>query len=245
METIISVKRDGSGTIEQTVLMQSDILQMMKSMSEETEASEFELLDKDELRENAGNMGSGVRFVSAEPMTTEGFEGYKAVYSFDDINTLRINQNPGEIVPAPEDEGAEDDQIKEIITFTFTEGEPSMVTIKFPLNEGEALSQEKDEQQGPTPDEGQMELMKQLYQNMHLSMKMRFEGTIQETNASYRNGSELTLFEMDFGKIFSNEKAIDTLINSKPETIQAMKSMVEETAGITAEMNETVTVRYY
>jgi hypothetical protein len=244
METVISVKRDGSGRIEQTVLMQSDILMMMKSMSEETDASEFELLNEDELKANAENMGSGVRFVSAEPMTTESFEGYKAVYSFDDINTLRINQNPGEIVPAPEEDG-EEESVKEIITFTFTEGRPSVVTIQFPLNEEAAYEQEEEEQQGPGPDEGQMELIKQLYQNMRLSMKMRFEGTIEETNAAYRDGSELTLFELEFGKIFSNKKAIDTLINSKPETIQEMKSMVEETSGITAEMSETVTVKYF
>ncbi len=48
----------------------------------------------EEARSRAGQYGPNVEFVSATPVKTETLGGYKALYAFKDINTLRINQNP-------------------------------------------------------------------------------------------------------------------------------------------------------
>jgi hypothetical protein len=75
-------------------------------------------------------------------------------------------------------------------------------------------------------------------------MIVNVRGTIEETNATYRNGSTITLMEMEFGKIFSNEETFKSLAQSNPDTLQSMKELVEEVPGIKVELNEVVEVRF-
>jgi hypothetical protein len=74
--TVINVNADGSGTVEETFLMQRDVVQMLSSMGE---GEEFSLLDREELERGAGDLGDGVSLQSAEEMSTDWGSGYRAV----------------------------------------------------------------------------------------------------------------------------------------------------------------------
>lgn len=50
----------------------------------------------EDAKTRASQYGPTVKFVSVTPAKVAGLTGYKAIYSFDDINTARINQNPGD-----------------------------------------------------------------------------------------------------------------------------------------------------
>ena len=39
--------------------------------------------------------GATVKFISAKPVRTDTASGYNAVYAFQDISEVRVNQNPG------------------------------------------------------------------------------------------------------------------------------------------------------
>lgn len=245
METVINVKPDGSGTVEQTFLMQKDILQMLASMSPEGEDG-FSLMDKEELEQDAKKMGEGVTFVSAEPYERDAFEGYKSVYSFSDISKLRINQNPGANVPdsGMEEEG-EDEELLEFVTFSFTKGNPHSLTIVLPQpEESESDWEEGQEDAEEMPDTSEMEAMIQMYEKMKISMRVNIDGQIRETNATYRDGSTITLMEMDFGKIFSDEKTFKKLARTNPGTLEGLKEIVDEVPGIKVELNEKVEVTF-
>ena len=130
IETTVTVNTDGSGTVERIFMMQKEILAMlasMGSMGEEGESEEFELLDEEELKAEAIGMGEGVALVSAETYETETFSGYKAVFSYPDINKLMVNQNPAESVPDGASDGEE--AVQEMITFSFTKGNPATLKI--------------------------------------------------------------------------------------------------------------------
>jgi hypothetical protein len=92
----LRVNKDGSGTIEETVVISDAFMELMKSFGGEAEGEEEEEeqepIDEQELTEKAASMGEGVRYVSAEPVKTDRGSGYKAIYSFSDINDVRINQ---------------------------------------------------------------------------------------------------------------------------------------------------------
>ena len=111
---IVKVNTDGSGEIEETFLMSKEIFQMMAglaSLGEEGEQTEPEipdLLDMDKLNKKTGTMGEGVTLASAEKVSTDKAQGYRAVYQFSDINKIMINQNPDENVPQPPSEGEDD-----------------------------------------------------------------------------------------------------------------------------------------
>ena len=88
--TLIHVNKDGSGTIEETIVITNAFTELINSFGGEQAKSEDEpeLLDEDELRARAVGMGQGVRLVSAEPIKSDKGSGYKAVFHFDDINKL-------------------------------------------------------------------------------------------------------------------------------------------------------------
>lgn len=241
VDTTITVKPDGSGTVEQTFLMQSDILAMLKSMGGE-QSGDFSLMDREEIESNARAMGEGVEVESAEPYQRDGFEGYKAIYSFDDINNLRVNQNPGDSVP---DAGPEEGEgVKEFITFAFNKDSRSTLTINLPQEPGDADGDETGEGVEDMPDSQEMDMIKQLYENMQLSMKVAVDGNIRKTNATHRNGSTLTLMEMDFGKIFGSKDTFEKLAKSNPQSLEEIKGIVDDVPGIKVELNETVTVEF-
>lgn len=242
METIVHVKSDGSGTVEQTFLMQKDILQMIQSMNPEGE-EDFSLLDREELRENAEGMGEGVEFVSADPYERDEFTGYKAIYSFTDVSNLRINQNPGANMP---DTGMEEDEaVREMITFSFNKGNPSTLVISLPrTEESKTEPEEGTEDAGEMPDTSEMESMMKMYEKMKISMRVELDGKIRKTNATHRDGSTVTLMEMDFGKIFSDEKTFKKLARTNPDTLEDLKEIVDEVPGIKVEMNEKVEVAF-
>jgi hypothetical protein len=99
VETLIRVKPDGSGTIEETFMMNKAIMQMMGGMltqmgegagaqqpEQQILKEAFSLFDDAKLKQEAGDKGEGVTYVSGRRLSTETFEGYQATYAFTDIN---------------------------------------------------------------------------------------------------------------------------------------------------------------
>lgn len=244
IETTVTVNNDGTGTVERIFMMQKEILAMMASMGsmgEEGDAEEFSLLDEEELKTEASSMGSGVALVSAEPYETETFSGYKAVFSYPDINMLRINQNPAESVP---DSASEGESLAEFVTFSFQKGKPATLRISLPKDvydeSGSGDSTDGGAQAEPAAED--LEMMKQIYGTMKMSMHVQVNGTVRKSNASYLDGSKITLMEMDFGKVVENEDKLKLLATQSDESIEGMKSLLEGIPGIKVELQDTVEV---
>ena len=108
-DTVIHVKPDGSGIVEETVMMSDSIMQSMQAFSQGLGGMVAGKNDKAKPGDNdpigelmkkaalqAGQFGPDVKFVSADPVKGNEMSGYKAIYAFNDINKLMINQNPGD-----------------------------------------------------------------------------------------------------------------------------------------------------
>jgi hypothetical protein len=239
---LIRVNKDGSGTIEETVAISDSFMELMKSFSgEEAEAeeevSDEELVDEQQLAEKARSMGEGVRLESAEPVRTDRGAGYKALYSFSDINQVRVNQNPGENVTAPSMGGEQDEPVEEWLRFVFTKGGTATLQVEEQEESGEG---EVDLDSNPE----MLEMMRQLYQDMHISIAVEVDGNITETNASYVEGSRVTLMDVDFGKLLEDEQKFKELLSSNPKTIEEMKEVIQDNPGIKVETQESVRVRF-
>src|SRR5687768_5333386 len=91
--SLIKVKPDGSGTIEQTLLVNMAAIKgMMGGLGGGQAKESGGVLNEAEFKRTAERMG--VRPVSLTPLTEGGFEGGKAIYAFDDITKVRIDQDP-------------------------------------------------------------------------------------------------------------------------------------------------------
>ena len=134
-EKLIKLKTDGSGTVEETLVMSKATIAQMKQMTEGFGAlaqgkKEARRRSRSWTKRNCArppsSMGEGVTFVSAKPMNTPTGEGFTAIYAFTDINKLKIDQNPGENMPGA---GGRSQKLgnkpkKEPVKFEFTKGRP-------------------------------------------------------------------------------------------------------------------------
>ena len=212
--TIVKVKPDGSGTVEQTTLVNTAALKgMMPGGAKQTEGP---VINREDLERTAERMGKGVRLVSAEKATGEnGFEGTKAIFAFDDINLIQISQDPnmsGGTSGRLSSEPTADDPVKFKLTRS---GGTSTLTINY-IDKPPASS----EKPYPSPAGGDMpdltnpmimNMMKTMFQGFKINIGLEVVGSIVKTNADYVNGSRITLLEMDVMELLSDEAKLKAL----------------------------------
>lgn len=276
--TVIHIKPDGTGTIEETTLFSNSMLELMESLSagmvgiehqksdqenkeaakgdstkekEKTRDDVFAKMLKDaEMR--AATFGTDVKFISAKPVKTDKGSGYTAVYAFQDISLVKVNQNPGNKVDTHKTEKNDSTPKEEFLRFIFVKGSPSRLVVSFPTQKD--LASDKPgipestnvggEESNKESDNQSLEMMKNLFQDMKLSISLRFEGTIVNTNATYRDASTVTLIEMDFGKIMNNPVLLKKLSAAKPQTIEETKALFKRVEGLKVETNNPVTIEF-
>lgn len=205
--TVITVKADGSGTVEQTTLMNLAFVKgMFSGMGGQTSQAPGAVNEAD-LRRAAQRMGEGVAFVSASPMKTDdGFEGSKALFTFTDVTKLRVDQDPnlsgsttGGFSTPPKNDNP--------VTFGFAKGSDGASTLTVTLNEktGDGGGS-KSSQGGPDMDNPQMlEMMRTMFKGFRVGIDVVVDGKILKTNADHVAGSRVTLLEMDMEKLLADE----------------------------------------
>lgn len=253
VNSTVKVKPDGSGTVEETFMMSKMALQMMQGMAsgmpqEGTNKKPFDIFDEEKLKSEASKKGEGVTYVSGEKVVTDKFEGYKAIYTFTDINKLKLNQNPGENMPSAPNMTGEEEKPKEYVTFEFTKGSIAKLVIKNTDKKKDFKADKDDNVSKPkmSTQEEQMMMaqMKQMFDGMKFVIAVEVEGRIVKTNATHQNGSTVTLMEMDFGKLMENPEKMLELSRSEPETLEEAKKIMKDVPGIKVDMNEQVEIEF-
>lgn len=264
---VINIKPDGSGTIEETVLMGNSFVEMMqgltKGMTEENPAEPKkpeakkddsdvflkEMMDK--AKTNAKEFGEKVTFVSAKPTKTKTATGYTAVYAFDDINKVTLNQNPGKKAPAgddksrDQDEGSLDAAKNDMIKFAFSKGPVSRLSVNMPPPKTSERSKTSEKpKKDAAEDPNSIEMMKAMFKDMKISIVLNMVGNIVNTNATYRTGQQVTLIDLDFGKLVSNQALLKQIDQEQPESIEEMKKLVKGVEGLKIEFSNPITVDF-
>ena len=230
--TLIKVKPDGSGTVEQTTLVNMQALKaMMPGMPAGKEANP---VNQDNLKRQAERMGKGVKLVSAEPAKNGGFEGVKALFAFDDINAVSVSQDPdmaggtGGIAPPP----SQDDNP---VRFKLTrQGGSSVLTVQFQdkpsKGGGDASPAGGPDMSDPTV----MNMVKAMFQGFKIGIDLEVMGSIVKTNAEYVSGSKITLLEMDMEALFADEAKLKALQSKiKPgASLSEVKPYLKDIKGI-------------
>ena len=252
IEKVVKLKPDGSGTIEETVVMSKASIAQMEQMAAgfgglgdkkaDKPAKGFEVMDEKKLKAAAAGMGEGVTFVSAKKIDNENGSGFTAVYAFTDISKVKLDQNPGESMPTPDGmkAGPGPEQKKEPVTFKFTKGSPAELVLKMPQPD---FKKEPKPEQPAGADEMAMGMMKQMMKDMKVKMTVEVAGKITETNAEYKDGSRVTLMEMDFNKLLANPAKLKELNKAQPKTLEETKALVKGVDGIKMETKPQVTIQ--
>ena len=230
--TLVKVKADGSGTVEQTTLMNVAAMKAMipgATASGQTPAA----VNRADLERTAARMGKGVRLLSAEPAKNDsGFEGVKAIFEFDDINQVQVSQDPntGNNPDRLSTEPSNADPVKFKLTRT---GGTSLLTINFT----DKPAGDKTAQPGDMPDFSNpmmMGMIKSMMKGFKINIDLEVVGSIVKTNAEYVNGPRITLLEMDIAELLSDESKLRALQGKlgPDSTLSQVKPYLKDIKGI-------------
>lgn len=219
-DTLVRVKADGSGTIEQTVLVSQNAMGMMSAMGQtggqKGQASPADRFFKESsFREAAERLGSGVRFVSMQPAAIEGMKGVKALYAFEDITKVQVSQDssvPGMGEPENEPDapkGTKDAKDSRIRFDLQKRAGGGLLTIKMPAPESTEAKASPSQAQ-PMPPEA-MGMVQMMLKGMKVRVAVEVAGTIVRTDAAHHSDTTVTLLEVDMDTLMQDPAAMQTL----------------------------------
>jgi hypothetical protein len=266
-ESTVTVKTDGSGTIENKTVMGGALMQMMQGFGQQlggeagaTPPANPMAPDEEKLKAAASDFGEGVTFVGVEEIKEpNGSVGVVAKYAFEDINKVQLHledtfgamKDMGEMGQQMSGQGGaatpeEADEKEDPLTFEFAAGSPAKLSINFPQPEpGDLGSNEDAPAKAETPDPTQMAMAQQMLGDMRFGVKLVVDGEVVESNASYQEGNETTLFSMEMGKMLgdpANMSKMQALENE--EDFNKVKETLKDIDGMKFETEEKVTIEF-
>lgn len=253
VETNIKLKKNGSGTMEETVLFSQMMMMQMAQMGqafggEEEETNENPMYDVEKLKAEAADKGEGVTYASSEAVERNGKSGYKVIYNFKDINTLKYSNDPSKKMNMPT--MGMDEEPEEFVRFQYKKGE---LIINFPdvdddsedYTDGEEEEFDQEDLDDAVDDMSGMEdMMKQMFTDMKFKTTIEFEGGIKKTNATFVEGNKITLMAMDFNKVMEDAEAYKTLGTLQSATPAEQKEAMKNLPGVKFETEEKISVKF-
>jgi hypothetical protein len=209
--TLVKLKPDGSGTVEQTTLVN---MAALKGMAGAGGQANTPMSNREELERTAARMGKGVKLVSTEPIKgANGFEGTKAIFSFEDINQIEISQDPSVGAGDAIRGGASKSEAP--VKFNLTRnGGTSTLSINFTDRPVGNAKPADVPQPGEMPDLTNpmiMGMIKTMFNGFKINIDLEVVGSIVKTNAEYVTGPRITLLEMDMGALLADEAKLKAL----------------------------------
>jgi hypothetical protein len=246
-ETIITVKANGSGSIEQTNLLNTQLIGMAGAMMSKGMGNDAggttaklpsveEIFSDEEMAKRASQLGSGVRFVSNERVTNGDLHGSKALYAFDDIRTVSM----GPRTRAARSDAAPNMTASPELSFGLTQraGGVSVLTITLPDRAGEARPNDMPQVPARIPDMSEvppegLAMMKSMFHGSRVAVNVDVEGQVVKTNSPYVQGSRVTLMELDLAELVGDPAGVRALEVLKPgvdfatikKTLEGVKSV--------------------
>lgn len=263
--TVISVKKDGSGTVVSTLYMTKAMQEMMKEMAGamggKTKGKQKNpLLESAEAyRAKASAMGEGVTFVSSkEVRKPDGTTGVQVTYAYKDINKLKINSEPETPAGGPEGaaspEGGPPQKKANPVTFEFVKGATPKLTIMMARKEKEEEAVKAEDNATPeeAPAAEQMAMMKEMFDGFHMQLLVAVDGEITKSNATFVEKDEKTgkrqriiLIDMDLGKIFKDEASFKKLAAmGEIQDMATAREKLKDLPGLRFETEEKVEIEF-
>ncbi len=239
-DTLLTVKPNGSGTLEMTMLVNTQVFNEVGQLmgGKGTTQSRSSMPSPAELTKRLSRM-KGVRLVSQTPIARDGLEGAKVVLAFDDINEITVSEDlPGkELKPGPGKD----------VKFALTKlpGGHSLLSVQFPDKPGEAVAgaaapQNQPRQNQPKvreaakPNPEMMKMVAGFFKGMRVTIAVDVDGTLVRSSSPYVEGNRVTLLDIDFGQFLADPAALEKLdaLPLGPDASLTEVRMAMERAGV-------------
>jgi len=254
-DTVIRVKADGTGTIEQTNLANKEMLGMAASMAKQavqssgSDASRApnldnigDLFDEAKIREQASSFGQGVRFVSSTPVSQSGLTGVTSTFAFDDVRLLNLSsrQNGAASGPPTPQLRFEVDR---------AEGGDSILRVRLPAGHppDDQATTAAPTTAAPRPDlpPEALAMVRNMFKGARMTVAVEVDGAIVTTDGPKRDGSRVTIFALDFEQLLSDPSKFSALQSMKPGSdFATARKALEGVPGVILPETPTVTIQY-
>lgn len=251
VETIVTVNGDGSGTIKETVVMgeflSGILLSFSNSFNEDTvqqEDEDFFFKEEDFIKKSL-SFGEGVSYVESSEINMENKMGYNALYSFDDVNKIKISQDPDSNSPLDMDD-MPDTSGKNNLTFEFKKGNPSHLLIYVPIKEmeDEIIKEESAKEDSSIITEEEKEQLLQLMGDFKIESKIKINGEIKKSNAAFISGSEITILSIDLTKLIDDIDKLQKLNEIGFKNFSQLIEFIKNIPGFKMELQNKIFVEF-
>lgn len=259
--TVVSVKKDGSGDIVTRYYFSPQVLSLLEQASgggglglnvpdlgglQGLVTPERESLEKD-----AAIYGEGVTYVKHDPgRDDEGWIGYTVQYKFDDIRTVKLNQNslPGAVREYVEATGQSLEEEGGSLTFTMEGNELTIHSTMIAGGMNDLIDQGQINQareMGMKPSQT-LPMAASATQGMKIALFVRIEGEVVETTAEHTTGNLIIMSDTDVSAVMRDPDFAAFMDNSadNPDTVseESLRELFRNIEGMTIELADEVKV---
>jgi hypothetical protein len=207
VDTLVRLRADGSGTIEQRVLFTAAALDQMKQLgSLGGNGADFDPLSEDNAKAMAADLGPGVSYVSSTPLKTPEGEGRTMIYAFKDIRQVQVSQQP----PGADALGG-----SRGFGFALARQPNSNVVLTIHMPPSGGLPGAGPGGTPPLPSPDQMTFVKQLLAGAHVAIAVEPAGRLVKTNSPYVDGNRVTLLDLDLDRLLGDDATLAKLQAAK------------------------------
>jgi hypothetical protein len=235
--TVLVVRPDGSGTIEQRMLLTpAAVAQLRQLAALGSTTQDFDPFSEQQARDAAAALGPGVAFVSSEPIEGADGMGRLVKYAFSDVNRLRIDQGPpgGAGLSGPS-------ASEERVSFALSR-QPSgnaLLTISVPQMAG------KTPTGLPLPSSSsseQLARLKPMLAGARIQIDIEPAGQLVRTSSPFVSGQRVTLIDVDIDALLSDETLLPRL--QAAQTPDEAKAILKNVPGLKLNLDPEVTIEF-
>ena len=242
MTTIVRVKGDASGTIDQRLVFSPAALAQMRqlAMLGGSSGRPIDPISEDQARADAASLGPGASLVSSAPIDDATGRGRASVYAFSDINHLRINPRPA--APGGLTVHADGiDSTGKAITFTLAHQENgnALLTIMVPLPELPAGGLPSRDGAGSAQ---QLAMVKQMFAGARVTIAVEPAGTLVRTSSPFVEGSRVTLLDVNLDQLLQDDTLLARIQAAK--SAGELKAILQEAPGLKINFERAITIEF-
>lgn len=243
IETNIYVNKDGSGTLEETVLFKDEVIEMMKQFMmafDSTQSEEIDFFKEEELITKASQYGEGVSFASKEVLKSNGYEGAKIKYIFTDISKLKLNLFSDEAVPGVNTAETPKNP-EETLKFVFS-SDNSESNLKILIPSMVEQEQETQEEVNDSTFNAEFEKAKEMFADMKVSFRIIPSERIKQTDADFYNDNKVTLLEINMNGLLNKPELFRELSDNKVKSLDEFRALIKNVEGFQIESKNEVLI---
>jgi len=243
--TVVRVKADGSGTIEQRILLTDAAMDQLRAFAilGGNSGATIDPTSEAQARSLAASIGPGVTYMSSMPVKTDKGQGRDSLYAFTDITQLRISEQPQ--VPGGvslRSAGVSTDG--EPITFALARQPDGNVQLRILVPRPGMLPLATANANGEVtpPSVDQIEMVRGILAGARLSVAVEPEGRLVSTSSPFVDGNRVTLIDLDIDKAGSDPDLVKKL--QSPKTLEEAKTAINSVPGLKITLDPEISITF-